>query len=233
MTASLPPEPPGTAMTEVVVDEITEVPDAVQGAMGNGQFSSWDIGADLAGYLAEAAVADLLFKDDARTVWRGGNHRGVDVYADFPDSVSDADTFKKAGQELARTKVDVKHAYRNEYLFGGEKQSAVSFFGASREIQVREGVSHYALVVFDLDPELIRPNRVEVTDGLEARVVASYRLERLYFIPADDVNRIFRQRENKAGELTGLEQCAPLTEIRQYLVAGTVLENERNGDDGA
>lgn len=205
---------------EAPVDQTSEVPDTVQGGIGTKQFSTWEINTDLAGYLAEAVVADHLFISDEQTIWRGGNRRGVDIYAHFPNDVSEEDRSKKAIQDLAAFKIDAKHAYENDYLLDGQKQRVLSFFGSDRRVQAREEVTHYAFVVFDFDVDL-SGNRVHVSDGAEVRVSASYRVRRLYLISAADVNRLFRKRENQKGLPTGLEQCAPLSAIEEFLVAGS------------
>lgn len=83
--------------------------------------SYWDLTDRLRAVLCEAAVAELLYREDPGTVLHRPNHRLTDV-------------------EGRGIHADAKTAWR-------QGQGDIGFMGAGRQQEVRPGVTHYALVV--------------------------------------------------------------------------------------
>jgi hypothetical protein len=188
----------------------TTPPPVAASAGSPGPVSSWQIGSDLWAFVAEGFVAALLRQCDEETIWFGGNRQGADVYACFQKWRPRAKTPLK---DSAKLKVDVKRAFLMQADLGSGRSSHLGFMGSGRALEARSAaVTHYALVLFDenyTDGELL-------VNGPDARVAAAYRVERVFLVPAVEVNSEFKSGRNAAGLPSGLNLFVDLVAMSAY-----------------
>ncbi|MFB2580898.1 hypothetical protein ACEXQD_06575 [Herbiconiux sp. P15] len=149
---------------------------------------------------AEGVVAEYLYyldleetsdlkKDEPR--WLGGNKPLIDVTG-------------------AGLRVDAKVAFREKvHLSEGRLVEAVGFMGANREIQARDGVTHYGLVEVDM------PGRFRRRGSKYVYIAVG--TARLFMVPAADINAKFVRKWRQDGtQGSGANLYLPVDEIAQY-----------------
>lgn len=150
---------------------------------------------ELANIYAEAAIAEILYAQDQETIWYGGNKPLVDV----------------VGNAL---KVDAKRAFRHYRTFADEPEpvECLGFMGADREVQARDGVTHFGLVEVNEENRLTRRGRQLILHGTAT--------VRAYLFPADVINDRFHRASTKDGvEGSGRNLYLPIAEAAVYEVA--------------
>lgn len=132
------------------------------------------------GGICEAVAAswfnELCAASEETVYWYGGNTKILDI-------------------EVGDYSVDVKRAFVQQANWKGQGSvQCLGFMGTKRDLEAREGVSHYFLVVPTESPWVeLRGGRVSIT--YESPV-------RMFLVPRDDINRHFH-RDHIIG--TGLE----------------------------
>lgn len=148
------------------------------------------------GYLSEAVVAAVGGEMDrpAAASWIGGHNRGVDVV--WTDHA-----------------VDVKCCFVQDAYGPEGKQRCVGFMGSSRPVEVREGVTHYALVFI--------PRGSEVSVSPEGEVTVKSPPPTVFLIPAEGIG-LFRRGwyKNGSGPNAGHNRYLPVALIDQWRVFG-------------
>ena len=141
---------------------------------------------------------------EAPVSWTGGHRAKIDV-------------------TCGSRAIDVKHAVLEPRKLDGETQNCIEYMGANRSPQVRDGVTHYALVVTE--------GRLDVDFGTDLRLtVTADRLRfRVYLVPAEVINdpSVFRKTissrgKNKGNPSTRLSETAKATDLEPWLIADTL-----------
>lgn len=105
--------------------------------------------------------------------------------------------------ESGDKKVDVKLAFFESVYDGERAIDALGFMGTNRDIEAREAVTHYALVI----PPVEEVTVVAAQDGSVTSHMA--RPETWFLIPREELNAHFGQKCNRLGNRTGLNKyCA-------------------------
>jgi hypothetical protein len=146
-------------------------------------------------FLAEAVVAAYAAHHDLHEHdWPGGHGKLIDVI--WPEHA-----------------LDVKHAFVMNVYGPDGKKPHLGFMGGKREIEVREGVTHYALVYFHDNA------RVEVSrNGI---VTVTSPPATVFLVPADDVAKFYRAYlANGSGPGKGRNLFAPVEAADQWRVFG-------------
>lgn len=172
---------------------------------------------DFAGYAAEAVVAHLLKQNHDDTRWFGGTNKGWDVVAGLTSG-----QYSKRAAAKAHIRVDAKRAVLTQRPLTStdNPEPTVEFMGTAREEQARPDVTHYGLVVF-CDDQTVGNADVEPTSGtLTVNINATYNVTRVFLVPREQVNTLFRRWLKADGEQSkGLVLCAPLAALTAYEVA--------------
>lgn len=163
-------------------------------------------------FLAEAVVAAYAANHDLdEHEWRGGHRERIDV------------TWPKHA-------VDVKHAFVLNVYGPDGKKPHLGFMGTSREIEVREGVTHYALVYFH-DEARVKVSR----DGI-ATVTSPPAT--IFLVPAEDVARFYHAHlADGSGPGKGRNRYVSIDIADEWRVFGPPvtaldLEADPSGQDG-
>lgn len=156
--------------------------------------------------ICEAVYAALKANQRARelapephdVVWSGGHRTAIDVH-------------------WKAHAVDVKRAFTGFIATrGGIKEWHLGFMGSSRDKEVREGVTHYALVIPVESPTLT------VNSDLTVSMDASMMRFAVFEIPRDVVNTAFVRGDILSGEVgRGRNRWARLADMEQYKIADT------------
>jgi len=156
----------------------------------------WSFEHHIGSQLAEAFAAEYLHQLVPGAIWYGRHKKAIDM----------------AGGTYA---VDAKVGfYRPVRLGNGAPELALGFMGTSRTVEVREGVSHYCVVVAGAAD--IRITRAPDPNALQ---ISGFATADIYFIPAADANAYANVAYRADGEVgKGLNRWMPIEEAKKHQV---------------
>lgn len=167
--------------------------------------STWSLN-HLASEAIEAAAAHVLWTRDPKgALWFGGHHPLTDV-------------------EATGYKIDAKVGFRERVDLGAGLVLALGFMGSGREIEAREGVTHYAIGVTADDSTEEKPDHFDI-DPHGKVTLSSVRTITLLLFTREEVNTLFTHKRNRLGGISGHNLYIPLTDISaEHTVLGPELK---------